>query len=98
MNRMSGGPSPLVYILQLLWARRPRRTVAVEGGYRVQFEHPTQLLASTFLRALASGDTELIWARLSSETKGLLEGHYAVRAGLALHRGAGVEDDIADAR
>ncbi len=95
---MRDGPNPIAYLLRLLWDRRPRRTVRVEGGYRVQFEHPTQLLASTFLRALGSGDVELIWARLSAETHGLLEGRYASRAGLALHLAAGVDDDLADAR
>lgn len=95
---MNDGPNPIAYLFSLLWDRRPRRTVRVEGGYRVQFEHPTQLLASTFLRALGSGDVELIWARLSAETHGLLEGRYASRAGLALHLVAGVDDDIADAR
>lgn len=95
---MNSGPNALSYYLRLLWERRPRRTVTVEGGYRVQFEHPTQLLASTFLRALGSGDIELIWSRLSVETRGLLEGRYAARAGLALHLAAGVDDDTADAR
>ena len=95
---MNSGPNALSYYLRLLWDRRPRRTVTVEGGYRVQFEHPTQLLASTFLRALGSGDTELVWSRLSSETHGLLEGQYATRAGLPLHLAAGVADDVADAR
>ena len=95
---MNSGPNALSYYLRLLWDRRPRRTVTVEGGYRVQFEHPTQLLASTFLRALGSRDTELVWSRLSAETHGLLEGQYAVRAGLPLHLAAGVDDDATDAR
>ena len=95
---MNSGPNAVSYYLRLLWERRPRRTVTVEGGYRVQFEHPTQLLASTFLRALGTGDAELIWSRLSTETRGLLEGRYAVRAGLPLHLAAGVDDDAADAR
>ena len=95
---MNSGPNAFSYYFRLLWERRPRRTVTVEGGYRVQFEHPTQLLASTFLRALGAGDVELIWSRLSVETRGLLEGRYAARAGLALHLAAGVDDDVADAR
>jgi len=95
---VNSGPNALSYYLRLLWERRPRRTVTVEGGYRVQFEHPTQLLASTFLRALGAGDVELIWSRLSVETRGLLEGRYAARAGLALHLAAGIDDDVADAR
>ena len=89
---------PFEYIAHVLWDRRPRRTVRVEGGYRVQFEHPTQILASTFLRALASSDLELVWARLSEESRGLLEGRYATQAGIALHRGAGVRGDVGDAR
>jgi len=89
---------PFEYIAARLWEMRPRRTVRVEGGYKVQFEHPTQLLASTFLRALASRDLELVWARLSQESRGLLEGRYAVAAGIALHRAAGVADDDGDAR
>ena len=40
--------------------------------YRVAFEHPTQLLASTFLRALAENDGALVWERLSRESRGLL--------------------------
>lgn len=95
---MNQGPGGIAYLLRLLWERRPRRTVAVEGGYKVQFEHPTQVLASTFLRALASGDGELVWARLSRESRGLLEGLYAAHAGIALHRAAGIDDDVADAR
>lgn len=95
---MNSGPNAMSYYIRLIWERRPRRTVTVEGGYRVQFEHPTQLLASTFLRALGAGDLELIWSRLSVETRGLLEGRHAARAGLALHLAAGVDDDIADAR
>jgi hypothetical protein len=66
--------------------------------YRVAFEHPTQLLASTFLRALAEGDHAGVWERLSRESRGLLEGRYAAAAQIALHRAASVEADNADAR
>ena len=66
--------------------------------YRVAYEHPTQLLASTFLRALAEGDPGLVWERLSRESRGLLEGRYAAGARIALHRAAAVEADGADAR
>ena len=66
--------------------------------YRVAYEHPTQLLASTFLRALAEGDPVLVWERLSRESRGLLEGRYAAGARIALHRAAAVEADGADAR
>ena len=95
---MRDGPNGIAWILRLAWERRPRRTVRSPGGYRVQFEHPTQLLASTFLRALATADHELVWARLSRESRGLLEGLYASRAGIALARAAGVDDDASDAR
>ena len=65
---------------------------------KVQFEHPTQLAATTFLRAVADDDAAAIWECLSRETRGLLEGHYAGRAALALHRAAGVAPSGADAR
>jgi hypothetical protein len=65
---------------------------------RVQFEHPTQLAASTFLRAVAGNDAALIWERLSRETRGLLEGLYAARAAVALHHAAGVASSGEDAR
>jgi hypothetical protein len=67
-------------------------------AYRVQYEHPTQLLASTFLRAVATDDAPVLWERLSRETHGLLEGRYAAHARIALHRAAGVGVDPADAR
>ncbi|MDP9265628.1 MAG: hypothetical protein M3O91_05855, partial [Chloroflexota bacterium] len=67
-------------------------------AYRVQYEHPTQLLASTFLRAVATGDAALLWERLSRETRGLLEGRYAAQARIALHRAAGVSTEAVDAR
>ncbi len=67
-------------------------------AYRVQYEHPTQLLASTFLRAVATDDAAVLWARLSRETRGLLEGRYAAHARIALRRAAGVSADPADAR
>ncbi|TMC79902.1 MAG: hypothetical protein E6J09_00865 [Chloroflexi bacterium] len=57
---------------------------------RIQFEHPTQLATTTFLRAVANDDPPAIWECLSRETRGLLEGLYAARAALALHRAAGV--------
>jgi hypothetical protein len=65
---------------------------------RLQFDHPTQTNASTFLQAVAVGDTATIWAGLSRETRGLLEGLYAGHAGLALHRAAGVGEADGDAR
>ena len=65
---------------------------------KVQFEHPTQLLASTFLRALAEGDRAVVWERLSRESRGLLEGLYAARQKIAVHRAAGVEGSGTDAR
>ena len=66
--------------------------------YQVAFEHPTQLLASTFLRALVEDDHTAIWERLSRESRGLLEGSYAVAARIALHRAAAVLADPGDAR
>ena len=66
--------------------------------YRVAFEHPTQLLASTFLRALAENNGPVVWERLSRESRGLLEGRYAAGARIALHRAASIEADGADAR
>lgn len=65
---------------------------------KLQFEHPTQTNASTFLQACATGEAPTIWASLSRETRGLLEGLYAGHAGLALHRAAGVGDTGGDAR
>lgn len=66
--------------------------------YKVHYEHPTQLLASTFLRAAAEGDLATLWERLSSESRGLLEGRYASRAGVPLASAAGVAEDEGDAR
>ena len=66
--------------------------------YKVAFEHPAQLLASTFLRALATDDNAVVWGRLSRESRGLLEGSYAATAHIALHRAAAVEADPGDAR
>jgi hypothetical protein len=65
---------------------------------KVAFEHPTQLLASSFLRALAQDDHAGVWERLSRESRGLLEGSYAATARIALHRAAAVEADVGDAR
>jgi hypothetical protein len=65
---------------------------------KLQFEHPTQQAASSFLLAAAEGDAAAMWTALSRETRGLLEGLYAARAGVALRMAAGVEGDGADAR
>ena len=65
---------------------------------RVQFEHPTQIAASTFLRAVATGDAATVWERLSRETRGLLEGLYAARNTVALHNAARVGAVDGDAR
>lgn len=69
-----------------------------ERGVKVQFEHPTQLLASTFLRALAEDDVAVVWERLSRESRGLLEGLYAARSKIAAHHAAGVNTGGTDAR
>jgi hypothetical protein len=65
---------------------------------KLQFDHPTQTNASTFLQAIVAGDPAAVWAHLSRETRGLLEGLYAARAGVALHRAAGVDGSSGDAR
>jgi hypothetical protein len=65
---------------------------------KLQFDHPTQTNASTFLQAIVAGDAATVWAHLSRETRGLLEGLYAARSGLALHRAAGVDGSAGDAR
>lgn len=65
---------------------------------KLQFDHPTQTSASIFLQAIVAGDATTIWASLSRETRGLLEGLYAGHAGLALHRAAGVDGSSGDAR
>ncbi len=66
--------------------------------YQIAYEHPAQLLASTFLRGLALGDHALVWERLSRESRGLLEGRYAATARIALHRAAAVGAEVGDAR
>ena len=66
--------------------------------YRVAYEHPTQLLASTFLRGLAEDDVAVVWERLSRESRGLLEGRYAAGARIALHRAASIDAGGGDAR
>ena len=65
---------------------------------KIQFEHPTQLAASTFLRAVAENDAAAMWETLSRETRGLLEGLYAARSAVALQHAAGVESSGEDAR
>ena len=65
---------------------------------KIQFEHPTQLAASTFLRAVSENDASAMWEKLSRETRGLLEGLYAARSSVALQHAAGVESSGEDAR
>ncbi len=65
---------------------------------KLQFEHPTQLAASAFLRAVAEGDAVAIWSALSRESRGLLQGLYAARAGISLRAASGVELDGTDER
>jgi hypothetical protein len=67
-------------------------------GPKIQFEHPTQLAASTFLRAVSDNDAAAMWEKLSRETRGLLEGLYAARSAVALQHAAGVESSVEDAR
>jgi len=65
---------------------------------KLQFDHPTQTNASTFLQAIVAGDAAAVWVHLSRETRGLLEGLYAARAGVALRNAAGVDGSSGDAR
>jgi len=65
---------------------------------KLQFDHPTQTNASTFLQAIVASDPAAVWAHLSRETRGLLEGLYAARAGVALRNAAGVDGASGDAR
>ncbi len=67
-------------------------------GPKFQFEHPTQLAASIFLRAVADGDAVTMWSALSQQTRGLLEGLYAARAGVSLRVAAGTRGDGMDAQ
>jgi hypothetical protein len=60
---------------------------------RVEFEHPTQAIASAFLRAIADDDAMAVWERLSRETRGLLEGLRAARSGLPLHEAAAADEE-----
>ncbi len=68
------------------------------SGPKLQHEHPTQLLASTLLRAVSERRPGAVWETLSRETRGLLEGLYAAHAGVSLRSAAGVESGGADAR
>ena len=65
---------------------------------KLQFEHPTQLAASTFLRAVSEGDAIAMWTALSRESRGLLQGLYAARAGVSLRSASGVQIDGTDER
>ncbi len=65
---------------------------------KLQFEHPTQAAASAFLRAVLGGDAVAMWSALSRETRGLLEGLYAARAGVSLRAASGIELDGTDER
>src|SRR5260221_241514 len=67
-------------------------------GPKIQFEHPTQIAASTFLRGVSDNDAAAMWEKLSRETRGLLEGLYAARSAVALQHAAGVEPTSLDAR
>lgn len=56
---------------------------------RPELEHPAQAIASAFLRAIAEGDAEGVFARLSRETRGRLQGLHAARSGVPLHETTG---------
>ncbi len=78
-----------------LFRRRPSRDAA---GYPVHYEHATQPLAASFLRAAAEDDLAAFWGALSSESQGLLEGRYASRHGVRLAGAAGVGRESGDER
>jgi hypothetical protein len=65
---------------------------------KFRYEHPTQHAASTFLRAVLESDAPTMWQLLSRETRGLLEGLYAARAGVSLRLAAGIEGSGMDER
>ena len=65
---------------------------------RLQFEHPAQAAASAFLRAVLAGESLAVWAALSRETRGLLEGLYAAHAGVSLRTASGILVDGTDER
>jgi hypothetical protein len=67
-------------------------------GPKYQWEHPAQDAAASFLLAASEGDAVTMWTTLSRETRGLLEGLYAARAGVSLRVAAGVEGDGMDER
>lgn len=75
-------------MIRSLFRRRPR-----PPGYPVEYEHETQAIASAFLRAVADDDPAAVWERLSHETRGLLEGLHAARAGFALHETAAADGE-----
>ncbi|HET8567488.1 MAG TPA: hypothetical protein VFM93_00705, partial [Candidatus Limnocylindria bacterium] len=64
--------------------------MSVPRAPKAALEHPTQLIAATFLRALAEGDAVAVWERRSRESRGLLEGLFAARTHVAAHEAAGV--------
>jgi hypothetical protein len=69
-----------------------------DGGFAVHYEHATQPLAASFLKAAVEGDVVRLWEALSRESRGLLEGRYASRTGLRLARAAHVGEEPDDAR
>lgn len=75
-----------------------RRRVTDPSGFAVHYEHPTQPLAATFLKAAAEGDLASLWEGLSRESRGLLEGRYAARTGVRLASAAHVGDEDGDSR
>ena len=75
--------------------RRPRTD---PSGYAVHYEHATQPLAASFLKAAAEDELARLWETLSRESRGLLEGRYASRTGLRLARAAHVGDVPDDER
>jgi hypothetical protein len=60
---------------------------------KVEYEHAAQGLGSAFLRALAIDDADAVWELLSRESRGLLEGRYAARAGMPLRDVAAMQGE-----
>lgn len=75
----------------------PFRRRTGSAGYRVEYEHPAQIVGSAFLRAIAADEPGAVWERLSRETRGLLEGLYAARTAVPL-RDAAALARLADGR
>ncbi len=65
---------------------------------KAELEHPAQSVASAFLRAIADDDAAGAFARLSQQTRGLLEGLHAARSGTGLLDTRDARDVVAPLR